>query len=113
MSEIAEKQIFFPRQLEKNLQQQIVLQSGGNIQPEAHLINVPPSEWGQAEKVSDSSIKLITEFSGDSSDNEQALSLFLRGIFALAKSSDLTERTAVNVLFCKFSVYSHTSIPAE
>ena len=49
-----------------------------------HLINTPPTEWGNAEKVSDSSIKMITEFSGDSSDNEQESSVFLRGIFALA-----------------------------
>ena len=103
LSEIAARQNLFSRQLEKNLQQQIILQSGGNIQPEAHLINVPPSEWGQQEKVSDSSIKLINEFSGDSSDNEQALSIFLRGIFALAKTSDLTEKTAVNVLFRKLT----------
>ena len=85
------------------MHQQIALQSGGHLQPEMHLINSPPVEWGTAEKVSDSSIKIITEFSGDSSDNEQQLSLFLRGIFALAKTSDLTEKTAVNVLFRKLT----------
>ena len=103
LSEIATKQNLLSRQLEKNLHQQIALQSGGHLQPEMHLINSPPVEWGTAEKVSDSSIKIITEFSGDSSDNEQQLSLFLRGIFALAKTSDLTEKTAVNVLFRKLT----------
>lgn len=103
LSEIATKQNLLSRQLEKNLQQQIALQSGGNMQPEMHLINAPPTEWGGADRVSDSSIKLISEFSGDSSDNEQQLSLFLRGIFALAKTSDLSEKTSVNVLFRKLT----------
>ena len=46
---------------------------------------------------------MITEFSGDSSDNEQQLSVFLRGIFALAKTSDLSEKTTVNVIFRKLT----------
>ena len=86
LTEIATKQNLLSRQLEKNLQQQILLQSGGNMQPEMHLINAPPTKWGAADKVSDLSIKLISEFSGDSSDNEQQLSLFLWGLFAVAKT---------------------------
>ena len=49
-----------------------------------HLINTPLVKWGNAERVSDSSIKSISEYSDDSSDNEQKLALFLCGVFALA-----------------------------
>ena len=69
----------------------------------ALLSSTCSSELGHAEKVSDSSIKMITEFSGDSSDNEQQLSVFLRGVFALAKTSDLSEKTTVNVIFRKLT----------
>ena len=103
LAEMASQQNLLARQLEKNLHGQIALQSGAHPQADLHLINAPPTEWGISEKVSDSSIKLISEFSGDSSDNEQELSLFLRGIFALSKTSDLSEKTAVNVLFRKLT----------
>ena len=103
LSQIASDQNLLSRQLEKNLHGQIALQSGTHPQADLHLINTPPTEWGASERVSDSSIKMISEFSGDSSDNEQELSLFLRGIFALSKTSDLSEKTAVNVLFRKLT----------
>ena len=103
LAEMATQQNLLARQLEKNLHGQIALQSGAHPQADLHLINAPPAKWGISEKVSDSSIKLISEFSGDSSDNEQELSLFLRGIFALSKTSDLSEKTAVNVLFRKLT----------
>ena len=53
--------------------------------------------------MSDSSLKLIPEFSGDCASNEQDLTHFLRQIYAQVKTSDLSERTTLNVILRKLT----------
>ena len=45
---------------------EVGLTSSGDV----HLIQPPPTEWGVEHKVSDSGLKLITDFSGDFNQNE-------------------------------------------
>lgn len=103
LTEIATKQNLMSRQLERSLHQQISGHQGLHLQADLHLINPPPDTWGNADKVSDSSLKLIPEFSGDSSNNENDLTQFLRSIFALAKTSDLSQQTTLNVILRKLT----------
>ena len=103
LNEIATKQNLMARQLEKSLHQQIANHDGLHIESDLHLINAPPETWGEADKISDSSLKLIPEFSGDSSSNENDLNLFLRNVFSQVKTSGLSQQTTVNVIMRKLN----------
>ena len=105
LSEIATRQNLISRQLEKSLYDQLQVQKGNDCETPDHLINPPPmgSTFGVEAKVSDSGLRLITAFSGDSDNNETALHFFLREVYTLSQTSDLTESATVNVIMRKLS----------
>ena len=74
-----------------------------HLEKDLHLINPLPSVWGTADKVSDSLLKLIPEFSGYCATNEQDLTHFLRQIYAQVKTSDLSEQTTLKVILRKLT----------
>ena len=69
--DLATKQNILSRHLEKSLQAQIDQASGLHVAEDLHLIHPPPETWGIELKVSDSGLKMIPDFSGDSSQNEK------------------------------------------
>ena len=107
LTDIASKQNLLSRQLEKSLQVQINGQVGIPSSDEVHLIHPPPKEWGVEQKVSDSGLKLINEFSGDTGQNEDNLNQFLRAAFAMAKTSNLSEQTTIALILRKLSGSAH------
>ena len=107
LTDIASKQNLLSRQLEKSLQVQINGQVGIPSSDEVHLIHPPPKEWGVEQKVSDSGLKLINEFSGDTDQNENNLNQFLRAAFAMAKTSNLSEQTTIALILRKLSGSAH------
>ena len=63
-------------------------------------ICVPPKEIasGTKNEISDSALKLLTTFKGDSSEESENLRLFLRTIFDIAITNNLTETCTVAML---------------
>ena len=103
LKDIACKQNLMSRQLEKSLHQQIANYEGQRLQSDLHLINTPPEAWGNMDRISDSSLKLIPEFTGDSASNENDLNIFLRNVYSQVKTSGLTEEATVNVILRKLN----------
>ena len=67
------------------------------------LINKPPTEFGLEEKCSDTALRNVETFSGDTASNESNLNNFLRDIFALSITNSLSEYTTVSVLCRKLT----------
>ena len=107
LTNIASKQNLLSRQLEKSLQVQINGQVGIPSTDDVHLIHPPPTDWGIEQRVSDSGLKLIHEFSGDTNQNENNLNQFLRAAYALAKTSNLSEQTTIALILRKLSGSAH------
>ena len=96
--QIAETQNLLSRQIERTLYQHIKEQQGEEVITPQDLINVPPSGFGSENKVSDSGLRLITVFTGDSSNNEEDLTIFLREVYALSGTSNLTEMATTVII---------------
>ena len=107
LTEIASKQNLLSRQVEKSLQEQINSNQGISEHAVTQLISIPPETWGVEQKINDTSLKLINTFTGDSSQNETELIEFLRAIFTLAQTSNLSEGTAINILLRKLGGTAH------
>ena len=112
LSELASKQNLFSRQLEHSLDQHIKLRQGIDSREDSHLINQPPVNFGPEAKVSDTGMRLLTEFSGDSLHNERELTQFFRDIFALAKTGNLTEEATMGVVLRKLQGSANILIQA-
>ena len=110
LTEIASKQNLLSRQVEKSLQEQINSNQGISEHAVTQLISIPPETWGVEQKINDTSLKLINTFTGDSSQNETELIEFLRAIFTLAQTSNLSEGTAINILLRKLGGTAHILI---
>ena len=100
---IAEKQNLLARQIERKLFQHVQEQIGNEVITPQDLINTPPSSYGTESKVSDSGLRLITIFTGDSTNNEEDLTIFLREVYALSATSNLTEHASISVIIRKVS----------
>ena len=74
------------------------------------LINTPPDTYGIETKCSDSALKTLDTFSGDYQNNESALTTFLRDVFALSSTNNLTEATTIAVLTRKLAGTAHILI---
>lgn len=110
LTDLATKQNLIARQLEKSLQNQIQDQHGLHFDADLHLINPPPTEYGTEQRVSDTGLKLIPDFSGDTNQNESNLNLFLRSCYALAHTANLTEQTTLAVILRKLVGSAHELI---
>ena len=99
----AEKQNLLCRQIERTLYTHLQEMQGNEILCPQDLINMPPTEFGTEQKVSDNGLRLITTFSGDVEDNESALNTFLREVYTLAQTSNLTEASTISVIIRKVS----------
>ena len=74
---MANKQNLMCRQLEKNLHDHLNIQLGKKVDTEQHLVNeFPLDSFGIEQKISDSSLRLSTPFSGDEANNEADLTYF-------------------------------------
>ena len=99
----AEKQNLLCRQIERTLYTHLQEMQGNEILSPQDLINMPPTDFGTEQKVSDNGLRLITTFSGDVDDNETALNTFLREVYTLAQNSNLTEASTISVIIRKVS----------
>ena len=70
LSRIGNKQNLLTRQMERSLFEHLNKQAGLQSENGLDLINEPPASFGIEAKVSDSGLRLITPFSGDSDNNE-------------------------------------------
>ena len=104
LSDIANKQNLMSRQLEKNLRDHLSVQLGLKPDVDQPLVNEHPGTFGTEAKISDSSLRLITPFSGDDAANcENELTIFLREIYTISQTNNLTEETTINILVRKLS----------
>ena len=103
LSRIGNKQNLLTRQMERSLFEHLNKQAGLQSESGLDLINDPPASFGIEAKVSDSGLRLITPFSGDSDNNENDLNFFLREVFTLAQTSNLTEAATVSVIIRKIA----------
>ena len=76
------------------------------------MINPPPVNFGTEAKVSDTGMHFLTEFSGDSMQNERELTQIFRDIFALAKTGNLTEEATMGVVLRKLQGSANILIQA-
>ena len=89
LSELASRQNLMCRQLEKGLNDHLNIQLGKKVESDQHLVNEFPSEvFGQEVKISDSSLRLITPFSGDETNSEADLTTFLREIYNVSQTNN-------------------------
>ena len=99
LSEIANKQNLMSRQIEKSLHDHLSVQLGLKPDADQHLVNEYPGNFGTEAKISDSSLRLKTPFSGDDATNyENELTTFLREIYTISQTNNLTEETTINIL---------------
>ena len=104
LSELASKQNLMCRQLEKNLHDHLNVQLGKKVDTEQHLVNeFPGDSFGAEVKISDSSLRLITPFSGDEVNNEADLTRFFREIYTVSQTNNLTESMTINILVRKLT----------
>ena len=105
LTDIANRQNLISRQLEKSLFNHVKQQTGKDCEASYQLINEPPmgSTFGIEAKVSDSGLRLISPFSGDETNCESALTNFLREVYTLSQTSNLSEAATVNVLVRKLA----------
>ena len=78
-----------------------------------HLIHPPPETWGIELKVSDSGLKMIPDFSGDSSQNESLLGIFFRAVYSLANTANLTETATLAVVIRKLIGSAHELVDSN
>ena len=104
LSEIANKSTLLSRQMEKLLDERNKLQKGVDYENEK-LINEPPmSTFGQEAKVSDTGLRMIVNFSGDNNESvEEDLTVFLRDVFSLVQTNNLTEKASISVILRKLT----------
>ena len=111
LSELASKQNLMCRQLEKNLHNHLNVQLGLKPDADQHLVNEYPGErFGTEAKISDSSLRLINPFSGDEINSEADLTTFLREIYTVSQTNNLTEETTINILVRKLSAMAQILI---
>ena len=105
LNDIANRQNLISRQLEKYLFNHVKQQQGKDCDANYQLINEPPmgNHFGAEQKVSDSGLRLISQFSGDEANCESALTNFLREVYTLSQTSNLSEVATVNVLVRKLA----------
>ena len=111
--DLATKQNILSRHLEKSLQAQIDQASGLHVADDLHLIHPPPGTWGTELKVSDSGLKMIPDFSGDSSQNESLLGIFFRAVYSLANTANLTETATLAVIIRKLIGSAHELVDSN
>ena len=103
-SELASKQNLMCRQLEKNLHDHLNVQLGKKADTDQHLVNeFPGDSFGTEAKISDSSLRLITPFSGDETNSEADLNTFLREIYTVSQTNNLTESMTIHILVRKLT----------
>ena len=105
LNDIANRQNLISRQLEKSLFNHVQQQQGKDSDSSYQLINEPPmgNTFGTELKVSDSGLRLISPFSGDEENCESSLTNFLREVFTLSQTSNLSEAATINVLVRKLA----------
>ena len=103
LSTIGSRQNLLNRQIEKTLHDHLKVQAGLESTLSQDIINLPPmgETFGVEAKVSDSGLRLITPFTGDGENNETELTIFLREVFTLSQTSNLTEAATVSVVIRK------------
>jgi hypothetical protein len=65
------------------------------------IFSMLPPDFLNQPTYSDSGLRLITPFTGDSENNENDLNFFLREVFTLAQTSNLTEAATISVVIRK------------
>ena len=91
------------RTLEQALQDHCKKSQGIDNKELLFLINKPPKEFGTEDKCSDTALRNVESFSGDTASNESNLNVFLRDIFALSSTNSLSEATTISVLCRKLT----------
>ena len=90
--------------MKKNLSDHLNVQLGKKVESDQHLVNEFPGDaFGQEVKISDSSLRLITPFSGNEANSETDLNTFLREIYTVSQTNNLTENMTIHILVRKLT----------
>ena len=104
LSQIANKSALVSRQMENVLSEHLKKQEGIDFDSNEKLINEPPiTTFGIENKASDTGLKMIDTFSGDTTNVEENLTTFLRSVYSLIQTNNLSEKAANSVIIRKVS----------
>ena len=100
LDELAKKNYFVTRLVQKWADDQEEKALGSYINPNRETITKIPESiaTGTVETISDSGLKLLGTFQGDSDNEAQKLQQFLNALFDVAETNDLTEKAVIKVL---------------
>ena len=88
--------------MEKLLDENSKMRIGVDYENEKSINEPPMTEFGVEQKVSDTGLRMITNFSGDNNESgEEDLTVFLRGVFSLIQTNKVTEKASNSVLLRK------------
>ena len=104
LSQIANKSALVSRQMENVLSEHLKKQEGIDFDSNEKLINEPPiTTFGTEHKASDTGLKMIETFTGDTTNVEENLTTFLRSVYSLIQTNNLSEKAANSVIIRKVS----------
>ena len=100
LDNIAKKNILRTRVLQKIEDEKEAKSRGSYINPNRDTIVQIPKEiaQGTVETISDSGLKLLEAFQGNSSNEAEKLQTFLDSLFDIAQTNNLTEKAVIKVL---------------
>ena len=100
LDNIAKKNVLRTRVLQKIEDEKEGKTLGSYINPSKEtIVEIPESiATGSVETISDSGLKLLGTFQGDTDNEAQKLQQFLNALFDVAETNDLTEKAVIKVL---------------
>ena len=100
LDELAKKNYFVTRLVQKWADGQEDKAKGIYFDPKREtIVEIPESiSNGRVDTISDSALKLIGTFQGDTENEAEKLKIFLHAVFDVAITNDLNEKTVINVL---------------
>lgn len=100
LDQLAQKNYLVTRMLQKIENDKDEKAHGSYFDPTREtIIHIPETiANGQTDTISDSALKLINTFQGDSNSEAEKLKLFLRSVFDVAQTNDLNEKAVTKVL---------------
>ena len=99
LDKIAKRRYYTARELQK-IEEEEELEIGKYYDPKREtIVEIPESiSNGQTDTISDSALKLIGTFQGDTDSEAEKLKIFLHAVFDVAVTNDLNEKTVIKVL---------------
>ena len=100
LEKIAKEQHLISKMLQMRQNEKDIKSQGSYFDPSRDPISTIPNEiaTGNTEQASDSAIKLLNNFKGDTEDEAENLKSFLRSIYDVSTTNKLTEKCTIAIL---------------